>query len=1195
MSFGKMKKGFFVALLGCLFLSGYGFHIVGGFMSYRYVSGTTYQIRLTVYRDCNSTTPFDGTDPLTVAPALVGVYADGDPNALVILDMGAPVITRINPPIDNPCLTNTSGVCVEQGTYILNYTFPSGTTGYTLTHVRCCRNSSISNLFDPDNQGATFTARIPATNTFHNTSPSFTRFPPIFICLNAPLRFDHSATDNDGDQLVYSLCSPLQGADNLIPAPSPPPGPPFTDLNWAAGFSGANPMGGNSLKIDPNTGWLSGVPNTVGQFVVGVCVSEYRNGVLIGSYTRDFQFNVTECKIPIANIPSTEINPASGIGLYELNCENYTVSFRNNSYNPPPTGTPLGFNWDFGVRGISTDTSTAALPTYTYPDTGTFLVRLVANKSNGIQPCTDTTYAFVKIYPTFRSDFMAANRCQDSAAHFTDASVSTWGTVNQWNWSFGDGNSSSQKNPAHSYSAPGTYAVTLMSENTAGCHDTLAKNIIIYPVPVANFSFGTTCVNSPVMFTNSSTGNNLGYNWNFGNGLTSNQQNPSPIYSASGNYSVRLALASSDGCRDTATQSLTIHPLPAVTLNSDTQICPFTSVQLLASGGTSYVWTPTAGLSNPNISNPIATPSPPAPVVYTLRITDAFQCSNTGMVRISFHPIPNIDAGLDTSVCLNPGSFRDSVLLRATGGVNYQWSPTTGLSNPNISNPVSRPTTNTTYYLTGTDVNGCSLTDSVAVYFLDPSLELIIDTSIGFCVGDTARPRILNQGASLYLWNPIQYLTHPTSFNTGFFPPDTLQYVLTVSNYCYTKSDSLSVIVWPLPVLGLNPLDSVCIGDSIQLNVSGAKTYQWNSEPTLSDLQIPNPVANPVSTTQYTVTGTSINGCIKHDSTTILVYLPSVIRLAPQVSFVCEGNPVQLSATGAASYVWSPASSLDSSTSANPIASPADTTWYFVKATNVHGCTSNDSLLLRVQHPVTANTASPFNACVGVPLQLAASGGFYYEWFPSKGLNDAFSNHPFVLADSTTNYIVRVSNDCFSDTAVAEVILHPLPEVDAGPDTLIWRDTDAMLEGATNESNHFWHPSDWLNRPFELNTNATPPRTIWYELFAVDEFGCVGKDSVLITVEPHTILLVPTGFSPDGSGVNDVFHIVRWLNIERLKEFSVYNRWGERVFSTKDISQGWDGSFRGRPQPIGVYAWSIIAQTRDGEEIMRKGNVTLLR
>jgi hypothetical protein len=112
------------------------------------------------------------------------------------------------------------------------------------------------------------------------------------------------------------------------PAPNPPFGPPYNSIPWEAGYSTANLLGGNpALAIDPNTGILTGTPNTIGQFVVGVCVSEFRNGVLLGTYLRDFQFNVTQCNIPIAAIPSTNINPQTGIGIYTINCKSLTTNF----------------------------------------------------------------------------------------------------------------------------------------------------------------------------------------------------------------------------------------------------------------------------------------------------------------------------------------------------------------------------------------------------------------------------------------------------------------------------------------------------------------------------------------------------------------------------------------------------------------------------------------------------------------------------------------------------------------------------------------------------------------------------------------------------------------------------------------------------------------------------------------------------
>jgi gliding motility-associated-like protein len=256
---------------------------------------------------------------------------------------------------------------------------------------------------------------------------------------------------------------------------------------------------------------------------------------------------------------------------------------------------------------------------------------------------------------------------------------------------------------------------------------------------------------------------------------------------------------------------------------------------------------------------------------------------------------------------------------------------------------------------------------------------------------------------------------------------------------------------------------------------------------------------------------------------------------------------------------------------------------------------SYDTVTLNVQFPVTAVTEPLFDGCAGRPVQLLSSGGFYYEWTPATGLNNPFVNNPFAMPDTTTNYVITVSNDCFSDSAVTQVIVHPLPVVDAGPDTTIWRDTHAELHGFTSETNHFWTPSTWLDDPYDLNTKAQPQQTQWYVLMAIDDYGCLGQDSVLVTVVAYTVLDIPTAFSPDGNGVNDLFRIVRYLNIAKLREFSVYNRWGNLVFSTTDIAQGWDGRMNGIEQPLGVYVWNVYADGKDGERIVRKGNVTLVR
>lgn len=1036
-----MRK-FFTLLLVFLSAGAYATHIVGGFISYRFISGTTYEVKLTIYRDCTSSTPFDGT-PGSTTNAILGLF-DSNNNLVNTFGLVNPVITTVQAPTDNPCLQINTNVCVEEGVYTTTITLPSSTQGYTLVHERCCRNGSITNVFDPGNQGAAYAAYIPPTGTFHNTSPVFNTLPPLFICISSPLVLNYSASDADGDVLTYSLCTPYNGGDVTNPAPNPPVGPPLSNIPWQSPYSTSNLLGGTSpLSIDPNTGVITGTPSTIGQFVVGVCVSEYRNGQLIATYLRDFQFNVTQCNIPAANIPSTNINPITGVGIYVTNCSNYTVTFQNNTYNPPPTNSPITYHWDFGVPGLTDDTSNVKFPTYTYPDTGVYLVQLVASKGTSTQPCVDTTYAYVKIYPTFSGDFQTADVCQSVPASFTDLSVSTLGAINQWSWNFGDGNTDNTQNPTHNYSTPGAYTVTLVSQTDLGCKDTTQKGITILASAHADFSFSDpVCESSSVHFINNSTPSSADFNWNLGNSTSSTTASPTVSY-APGTYQIKLLVTMGGNCPDSLSKPLTVHPDPVINISNDTAVCPGASVPLAAHDGTSYVWSPTLGLSDPNIANPVASPAAPNAATYSVTVTNQFQCTATGSVTVSFYAPAQVSAGIDTSVCLNPGSYRDSVQLTASGSLNYLWSPAISLNNAAIANPVARPSANTTYVVIGTDVNGCRASDSVIIYVLDPMLNVIIDNEEGICPGDTAYLNVVNQGASDYSWSPTNYMTDVTVFNPGFYPPDTTLYVLRVSNYCYTKNDSVVINIWPLPSMILEDADSICYGQAKQLNVSGAQSYLWDADPALTN----------------TATAT-----------------PTVV--------------------------------------------PTVSTFYFVTGTNNYGCVNRDSI-----------------------------------WVEAM----------------------------------------PLPYTEAGNDTVIWRETPAVLSGVTDAGSFFWNPETGLESPKLLTTTANILSTQVYYLYTTSDFGCSNYDSIVVNVKTVTILNLPTAFSPNGDGINDVFHIINWLNIDRLKDFSVYNRWGEKVFSTADIYEGWDGTFRNTKQPMSTYVWLVTALSKDGVEILRKGNVTLVR
>lgn len=1639
-------------------------HIVGGVINYTWISGSTYEVTMRIYRDCSSTSGFDD-------PAQLGIFDELTNTRISIVNLNSPVITNI-PPVINPCMV-TPAICLEEGVYTATITLPNINRAYYLTYIRCCRNGSISNIPSPGTTGATYTVRIPASNPFQNSNPEYNAFPPIFVCQNAPLVFNNSATDIDGDSLYYELCNPYRGGSTGSPTPAPTAGP-YTPLTYVSPYSATDPMGSTPppavvLTIDPDLGVLTGTPPTVGQFVVGICVSEYRDGVLLSTTLRDFQFNVVNCPIPVTNIPSTGIDPMTGIGTFQINCDSFTVAFRNTSSGA------VAYHWDFGVASITTDTSILTSPRFTYTDTGIYRVRLIGYSADG---CSDTTFAFVRVYPGFTPRIVFDNECVDTAVQFTDSSRATYGSINFWRWTFGDAPvvPNFTQNPSHLYGAPGTYVVSLQIKSDKGCDKTITRNVVIDPKPIANFTNDSTCINSAVAFRSTSTisrGTIRQYTWNFGDGSpTSSLSNPTHIYTSTGTYSVTLSILSDSGCSSTITKNITIFPRPIITTSPDTTICPGSRTQIVASGGLRYFWTPTSGLTSASIRNPFATPTvnttyrvlvadsnrcnstdsvrvnlfvnmpnftftnecrdtavqfidlssstggtinnwswnfgdittsalqnplhlyatqglynvklifttdrgcrdsttkqvriypipnpgftfdsacigyaiyfkdttryflqsdsirsrnwtfsngfsinnvnatntifntsgthtatltvvsdsgcmqsitrtfivnplpninltndtiicpflpiqlnsnggtsyfwtrditlsdtsisnPIAnpintPTTYYVRIADVNRCQNNDSVKISLHTLYPVDAGKDTNVCLSPGSFFDSTQLVASGGISYSWTPIYNISNPTINNPFVAPDVNTTYFVAITDTNNCTQIDSVIVIVLDPTLNIITATDTFLCLNDTIQIPIIDQGVAGYTWSPNLWISSNVVQSPRFFTRDTTEYIVTVNNYCYTKKDTITIFTYPLPFpnftydttcifspinfinlstgniaswywnfgdssfsnlqnpihtytidstfrvvlidtsnLGcfdsvvkmltvhplpiitgtpdtnlcpneyttlsltggtsyewspaanldnafisspttniltdqtynviitddnscnnfdtikvhyyfLNPdfylsnecldtavqfydstktdagivnswlwamddghtdniqnpiyeyplpgnynvtltvttsagcdtsitkpltifplptlniprIDSICIGETYQINADSTLFYAWDPSLTLTPTNVHNPLLNPLVNTKYMVTLRDSNFCVNRDSFTLFVLLLPNANIANVPAILCRGDNLSLNASGGGTYLWTPGNPLNDSISANPSLILTDSTKYILEVTSALGCKNYDTIQLNVQQPIVATTSADTAICKGTQIQIFSLGGLYYSWSPNAFIAGSnLQQNPFVTPDSTIQYIVNVSNDCFSDTAIVNININPLPLANAGPDQTIYRNTSATLD-ASGTGDFIWYPATNLSNPYSEITVASPLETTSYLLIVTDANGCINYDTVKVEVIGNTLLLLPTAFSPNGDGVNDVFRISKWLNIEKLESFNIYNRWGELVFNTLDIDAGWDGTYKNYPQPTSSFDWVVKAKDYDGNIIIKSGIVTLIR
>lgn len=537
-------------------------------MNYRYLSPNNYEVTLTVYRDCyNGIPPFDD-------PAAVGIFDKrGD---LIRTYYPHPTgIHNIPNAINSPCLTPPVNVCYQVAKYIFQITVPPGMGPYTITYQRCCRNYTINNIENVQEAGATYVATIPDPSVVAiDNNPVFRQLPPTFICRSAPFTFDHSATDSDGDSLVYEVSNPLDGGSRISPIPDPPEPPPYGYIGFLPPYSVNNVFGGLPLTINHQTGFIKATPNNEGQYVYCIVVKEYRNGVLIGETRRDFQVNIITCPdLTVASIYSPTIA-----------CGNLTAEFVNNSYGSTQ------FQWDFGDTSTFSDTSTIKNPSYDYPDTGTYYATLIAySPFNSL--CNDTVEGLVHVYPEFFSDFIFTNYHCSGLYSFSDASYGIHGEANYWTWNFGDNTRPSfQENPIHSYTAPGEYTVTLTSSVDSACLDTIQKSVRVLRNPVADFSISLDTCNFQLR-TNNVSQFSVNQRWDFGDNTTIYSRDAEHKFLHPGEYDVRLYVVSDSSCVDTTTIHVSIPPLPVPDFSFLTQPCD-SNVQFvnLSANAEKYIW-----------------------------------------------------------------------------------------------------------------------------------------------------------------------------------------------------------------------------------------------------------------------------------------------------------------------------------------------------------------------------------------------------------------------------------------------------------------------------------------------------------------------------------------------------------------------------------------------------------------------------
>jgi gliding motility-associated-like protein len=253
------------------------------------------------------------------------------------------------------------------------------------------------------------------------------------------------------------------------------------------------------------------------------------------------------------------------------------------------------------------------------------------------------------------------------------------------------------------------------------------------------------------------------------------------------------------------------------------------------------------------------------------------------------------------------------------------------------------------------------------------------------------------------------------------------------------------------------------------------------------------------------------------------------------------------------------------------------------------------SVIVSVRNPQVGPKADTA-ICFGDHVALFATGGTNYQWYPATGLSCTNCANPIATPTTTTTYHVVVFDQygC-NDTLSVRIVVHPLPVITLGADTtIIWGETVQLNAYVPGGLYYLWDPVTGLNNANIPNPLATPQVTTIYTLVAIDTNLCKSTDSMKVTVRTDIPVAIPSAFSPNGDGKNDVFHIAN-LKFQKLVEFRVFNRWGQEIFSTNDNAKGWDGSYKGREQETGVYNYIIRVAWPDGHVETYKGDVTLVR
>ncbi|MCC6754460.1 MAG: gliding motility-associated C-terminal domain-containing protein [Saprospiraceae bacterium] len=1182
-----------VSFILATFTDSHASHIVGGQLTYRYLGNNRYEIKLVVRRDCihgSDTVPFDN-------PAIIGVfYNDEDKEkAYGVGTDGTFRFKRMNDDtlferIDTVCPSGYTPVCVHQSTYIDTVFIPFDERGYLIVYQRCCRNKTLDNIVQPDHTGMTLTANI---TPVPNHSPQFGDFPPIYTCLGAPFTFDHAATDPDGagDSLVYSLCTPYQGKTFDDPAGRPDT-PPYIELAWKTG-NGLGNLNGSPLAIDPLTGLIQLTPNMRGQYLIGICVSDYRGGKLLSTVRRELELNVVAC----GQMPTASFTISSDL------CEGLKVEFQNGSMGASE------YFWYFDWINDRSLKSQMSDPTFTYSKPGTYQVALIAKDLT----CTDTAFLEVTVIdPQLHANFKLEASCDSTATlKLEDVSTSRYSILDRM-WTISGPHGTIQftgRDTLLLITDPGKYEVHLRIGDEFGCEDSMQSSI---ELPLIDIEFNGNeydlCLGDSVRLVKSSKPG-LSYNWQPTEGLVlSDPSNPLARPTKTTTYRVTV---SEGPCSLEAAFLVVVRNQVNLMLTADSVSCDG-KVNLSASSDSTkaFKWS-----LDPAFHNVLSTDS-----VYSTQINantrffvlagDSTQCQDTASILVKYR---NFKLKFQKEYSLCTGDSVKITLESAPPGDSFRvkWNDHIFIPGDKTQNEVwAYPTQAGIYWLvfTAWDENNCSISDSIKLAVLDhPVPEIFVSNDCG-----SLEVGYRTNAIGRILWDFGDGAGNSTNQSGKYLYPKTGKYTIRLKSdtICQQFAEQEVTVV----DLSIELPDSLflCPGDTTAINPGGNPRlrYIWSPPEGLSDVHAHNPLCYTDSSGWYYVTVRDPDypdSCSRIDSIYVLV-APTLFANAGRDTILCAKGSLQL--TGNAEppdvkYSWC---NLEGKLLADgPVLNTeVDTSGdYILKVYDAYGCSSADTMHIELYH-LNGRIIGPDVVCLGDTVKLAVhldpDGKYTYEWQSGTIiLGDPHDSTILAVISEETRFSVTILNAA----GCSWTFHHTVGITDPSSELLVAVDPDLVVAGQETQLTATYRPGwryDWgpkdgsLSNDTIYNPIARPLKTTRYTVTVTDENGCTATAGVQVTVQtcPEAVFL-PNAFSPNGDSKNDELCIRTRAGTLARVELIIHSRWGEQVFATKDPAVCWDGTYKNKKLSPDVFGYLLKFSCLEQDQHVKVGNITLLK